>query len=244
MTNMLDGFEILSPVNLKETCPICGKGSHPDKTTTDKKEGKGCLKSIPANLDCEALDNDRDDLPNFTTAAHHLIPVNQCLKQFPRLSQMCKTAGYDVNNKKNGISLPTCAQKDLNNYEANDGKLKKYGKLSDDEKENVAFHIMTGLDLQWHVGHHNWKSKKIDLDTDGYPHVENYDKLVKTELRDIELKFSKEGGSICDPQDDKESGKKIIEDMNELSIDIGKQVERWNKFFVSALAEDFSSEYK
>ena len=38
-------------------------------------------------------------MPPYTTAAHHLIPVNQCLKQVPALCQICKTAAYDVNEQ-------------------------------------------------------------------------------------------------------------------------------------------------
>lgn len=242
MTNVLDGMAILPPVNITEKCPICGKAPHPDKTTTDKKEEKGCLKSVPANLGCKALNNNRDDLPNFTTAAHHLIPANQCLKRFPRLSQMAATVGYDVNNKENGIALPTCAQGDLNRYESSSGKLKKYGRLSQDDKKNVAFYIMKGVNGQWHVGHHNWKIK-VDNDTDNQPHHPNYDKLVKEELKDLELELCEEGESICEPEEG-ESGEDVIKALNGLSQEINENVESWKLFFVSRLAYEYGKECK
>ena len=108
--------ELMEPVMLglvevgPDKCPICEKAPHPQRTTKDKKEKKGCLKSIPANLGCAALPS-IPDVPNYATAAHHLIPANQCLKAFKRLSQMCEVVGYDVNNSANGLSLPTCGHR-------------------------------------------------------------------------------------------------------------------------------------
>lgn len=79
------------PTVSSDKCPICGKAPHPDRTTTDKKQKKGCLKSIPKNLGCLQIPI-IPGLPNYATAAHHLIPANQCLKEFGRLSQMIPTA--------------------------------------------------------------------------------------------------------------------------------------------------------
>ena len=234
MPNILDGLAVLLPI--KQKCQICGKAPHPDRTTTEKKEDKGCLKSIPKNLGCSAIAVN-PALPNYATAAHHLIPANQCLKKFRRLSKMCKTVGYDVNNKENGIALPTCGQQSMNSY--TDKKL-KYGKLSDEDKQNVAFIIMEGLNKQWHVGHHNWK---IDLKTDSERHPENYDKLVKTKLRDIEKDIAANGNSICNPKSG-ESGKKVITKLNNLSKRIRKKVESWDKYFVSAKAYEYAKKYE
>ena len=236
MTNILDGMAILPPIKMKEKCPICGKSPH--DTTTAKKEDKGCLKSIPKNLGCTAIPLN-PELPNYATAAHHLIPAIQCLSKFPRLSQMCKAVGYDVNNKQNGIALPTCGQQQLNKYTE---KKVKYSKLSDQDKQNVAFQIMEGLNLQWHVGHHNWVYK-VDEDTDKYPHPENYDKLVKIKLRDIELEISKKGESICEPPKG-EKGEKVISRMNSLSGKIRGYVVSWDDFFVSAMSCKFAETYR
>ena len=206
------------PPSPPDKCPICGKAPHPDRTTSDKKEKKGCLKSKPKNLGCSQLPA-VSEIPSYATAAHHLIPANQCLKKFLRLSQMCKTIGYDVNNSNNGLSLPTCGQGSLNAYENSGGAKVKYGKLDDTDKKNAAFQIMDAHNLQWHVGHHNWS---MDFDTDSIPHVENYDKLVKTKLRDLESDIEKSGTEICEPEDNSESGSAIIAELNALSQEIKK----------------------
>jgi len=239
MPNMLDGMTILSPVNMRDTCPICGKAPHPDRTTTDKKENKGCLQSKPKNLGCTQIAQ-ISALPNYATAAHHLIPAMQCLNKFPRLKQMCKTVGYDVNNSKNGLSLPTCGQKSLNAYRSSDGSLSRYGKLNDEDKEDVAFQIMDGLNMQWHVGHHNWA---FDFETDNIAHTENYDKLVKQDLRQLEVGIKKKGVSICEPESG-ESGKKVIDQLNSLSEKIKGKVNGWTLYYVSAKAFKFSTIYR
>src|SRR5689334_8899351 len=193
MPHQLDGLDVeLVPV-ATDLCPICEKAKH--DTTQDKKDGKGDLESKPANLGCTAL-VPRPDLPNYTTAAHHLIPAMQCLAKFPRLSQMCDAVGYDVNNKQNGMSLPTVGQQEENVYTGG----KKYGKLPLEEKIKVSFVIMEMLNLQWHVGHHDWVPLK--LNTDNEPHPPNYDKLVKVRLRKMEKDIKNKGAQICDPEKD------------------------------------------
>lgn len=228
MPNILDGVGVILDKVAASKCPICEKAKH--DTTQDKKQNKGCLDSRPQDLGCAPLPPD-PTLPNYTTAAHHLIPANQCLKPFGRLSQMCKAVGYDVNNPVNGLSLPTVGQKSKNVYMG-----KKYSKLSDADRENTSFQVMDGLDLQWHVGHHNW-------DTSGLNHVENYDKLVKLKLRDLEKKIKKNGGSICSPSKT-EKGKEVITEMNSLSTTIKGKVLAWKTYFVSRFAYDFADIYK
>lgn len=223
-----------------EQCPICGKAPHPERTTSDKKNDKGCLTSKPQNLGCSQLPM-IPGVPNYATAAHHLIPANQCLKQFIRLSQMCKTVGYDVNNTNNGIALPTCGQGSLNAYDHPGGTQEKYGKLDDADKKNAAFLIMEALNLQWHVGHHDWN---MDFETDAIPHVENYDKLVKTKLRDLESDIEKSGKEICEPEDDSESGSAIIGELNALSQEIKGFVVAWKTYYVSAMSCKFAAKYR
>jgi hypothetical protein len=228
------------PIVGKDKCPICEKAPHPDRTTQDKKDGKGCLKSIPANLGCSVIPPD-PALPNYATAAHHLIPANQCLKAFARLSQMCDTVGYDVNNGQNGHPLPTCGQKSLNAYKASSGKIMKYGQLDDNDKNNVAYLIMEGTNKQWHVGHHDWS---MDYATDNDPHDSNYDKLVKAKLRALEKEFQQDGEAICEPEDEKESGADIISDLNSLSQEIKGQIVAWSVYYVSGRAYTFAQKYR
>jgi hypothetical protein len=240
MTNLLDGMGIGLLEVGPDKCPICDKAPHPDRTTKDKKEKKGCLKSIPANLGCAPLPP-MPTLPNYATAAHHLIPANQCLKPFKRLSQMCETVGYDVNNGANGLSLPTCGQQALNRYRQQGGGDAKYGDLDSEDKANAAFAIMSGLNLQWHVGHHDWA---MDFETDNVAHVENYDKLVKKKLEQLEKDIRQQGGTICDPEDNSESGSAVIGELNALSQEIKGHVQGWNAYFVSAMSCRFASKYR
>ena len=237
MPHMLDGVGMVLDKVSKDKCPICEKKKH--DTTKAKKDGEGELKSIPKNLGCTAI-KQRPSLPNYTTAAHHLIPANQCLKAFSRLSQMCKAVGYDVNNSKNGMSLPTVGQGKANVYT---DRRQKYGKLSDEDKREVSFLIMERLDKQWHVGHHKWSTGELNLNTDGIAHVENYDKLVKIKLRDLEQDIKDTGEDICDPKK-KERGTEIIDSMNALSAEIGGKVTAWNNYFVSALSCKFAAKYR
>jgi HNH/ENDO VII superfamily nuclease len=231
MPHVLDGMGVVLPPVSKNLCPICEKPKH--KTTKDKKDGKGELKSIPANLGCSPIAQ-VPNIPNYTTAAHHLIPANQCLKPFRRLSQMCDAVGYDVNNGQNGLSLPTVGQAAQNVY---DGK--KYGKLKPEAKMKVAFVVMEILNLQWHVGHHNWQP--LNVNTDTFPHPPNYDKLVKLKLRDMEQDFKNRGKDICDPKKD-EPGKDVIGELNAESQRIKGKVVSWKRYFVSAMAQQFAKD--
>jgi A nuclease family of the HNH/ENDO VII superfamily with conserved AHH len=236
MPNTLDGMTILAPAS-RNKCPICEKAPH--DTTKDKKEDLGELKSIPANLGCTPL----VPLPslvaaklNYTTAAHHLIPARQCLAKFPRLSQMCKAVGYNVNNPQNGMSLPTVGQKEKNVYGG-----RKYGRLPPSDKMAVAYVIMDATDMQWHVGHHNWVL--LNLDTDDIKHPPNYDKLVKLKLRNIEKNIKKQGKAICDP-DKKEPGKEVITKLNKESQTIKGRIASWKRYYVSALSYEFGKQYR
>lgn len=240
MTEVAEPVAVDVPVVGKDKCPICEKAPHPDRTTKDKKEGKGCLASIPANLGCAQLPTVAT-LPNYATAAHHLIPANQCLKPFKRLSQMCDTVGYDVNNGGNGMSLPTCGQKALNSYQASSGKSTKYGELNDADKDNAAFQIMAGLNLQWHVGHHDWA---MDLTTDDAVHPPNYDQLVKRELRQLEKDARQAGDSICEEGEETESGSALISELNALSAKIKGQVTAWKLYYVSTRSYKFADKYR
>lgn len=230
---MLDGANVALPTVGKDLCPICEEAKH--ETTSDKKKGKGELKSIPADLGCAPI-TQKPGVPNYTTAAHHLIPANQCLKAFKRLSQMCDAVGYNVNNAQNGMSLPTIGQKEQNVYGG-----KKYGRLPPEEKLLVAYVVMEETQLQWHVGHHNWKP--LNVDTDRFPHVPNYDKLVKRKLRELERNFKEKGDKICKPPKG-EPGSQVISKLNSESQAIKGKIAGWDTYFVSALAQQFSVDSK
>lgn len=154
---------------------------------------------------------------------------------------MCETVGYDVNNSNNGLSLPTCGQKDLNSYSTSTGTTTNYGNLDETDKINAAFQIMAGLSMQFHVGHHNWS---MDFETDPDDHDQNYDDLVKTKLRALERDAEREGESICEPEDDSESGRALIAELNALSQEIKIGVIAWKVYFVSAMSYRYAEKYK
>lgn len=173
--------------------------------------------------------------------AHHLIPAIQCLRKLPRLSAMCKTVGYDVNNPANGLSLPTCGQQALNSYASRQGGMAQYSELSPEDKTNAAFALMQGLNRQWHVGHHDWS---MDFDTDNIAHLDNYDKLVELQLQGLQTNVLRDGESICEPDDGTESGSALIEELNAISQDIASKVLAWQLYFVSAMSMRFASKYR
>lgn len=218
----------------KNVCPICEKAPH--DTKTKQKQKTGCLDSIPANLGCSPLVQ-QPDLPHYTTAAHHLIPVNQCLKPMARLSQMCRATGYDANNKQNGMSLPTVGQGKANRYGPPGSRGVKYGKLAPDDKMLVAFEIMDGTGLQWHVGHHGWQP--LQCDTDTLAHGKNYEGLVKIKLQELEKRFKSNGKKLC-ASDEDDRDQSINGDMNSLSQKIKGRIEGWKQFFVSKLSLEFA----
>lgn len=100
---------------------------------------------------------------------------------------------------------------------------------------------MDGLNKQWHVGHHAWS---MDFETDSEPHLENYDKLVKTKLRDLEKDIKQKGEQICEPPDESESGSAVISELNSLSIEIKGQVSAWITYYVSTMSCRFALKYR
>ncbi|MCG8313631.1 MAG: AHH domain-containing protein, partial [Pseudomonadales bacterium] len=167
--------------------------------------------------------------------------------------QMADEVGYDVNNKKNGLSLPTVGQLNENSYYLEGVK---YGDLVQSDKKEVAFEVMGHVDslppkskygAQWHVGHHDWtfdKAKQLALDTDDIPHNDtNYEKKVNAQLRKLEKNLV-EDKSVCEPDDNGERGREVIDKLNNLSKRIRTGVRGWNKYYVSAMSYVYNQELK
>ena len=170
-----------------DKCPFCQK--KPKNHATDKpKQVNDKVTSVPADLKCEVKKRTDGDLP-YTTAAHHLISAMQCYAQIRRLVRMGNMVGYDINNPKNGIGLPT-THWTLKYSEG--GKKMKYGDLEEPEgKRKIAYALMKELGAQWHVGHHafdisvskkdfdTWKDSGSDEnDNADVPHETSYDVLI------------------------------------------------------------------
>lgn len=246
-----------------EMCPFCQE--KPIGHATDKpKEVNDKVTSIPGDLGCDNTSSwhegqktkrEGGDLP-YTLAKHHLISAMQCYAKIRRLVRMGNMVGYDINNKNNGIGLPT-THWSLTYPES--GKRKKYGDLDEpDGKKKVAFALMKELGAQWHVGHHAFAVvvPKIDVDSwqDGgsdengkqdYPHETSYDVLIIGRLMQLVKSFQKK---LCEKPERDEQFKK---DMDEISAEIKGYLEKFNgkggakpadssPFFVSIRAYEFS----
>ena len=83
---------------------------------------------------------------------------------------------------------------------------------------------MQALDLQWHVGHHDWA---LDLETDNEPHPSNYDKLVKAKLRDLEKDFRDDGERDLRARGRQGEWSRRDLDLNALSGEIRGNVKAW-----------------
>lgn len=220
--------------------------------------------SIPSDLECDTSswrDNKAEkkrttgNLP-YTLAQHHLISAMQCYAKIRRLVRMGNLTGYDINNKENGIGLPTTHWR--LEYPEN-GEKKQYGELDDPKgKERVAFALMRELGAQWHVGHHafnavvpktnvdSWKEEGADeQNEDDYPHETSYDVLIIARLFNLVKSYPL---NFCEePKRDEQ----FKENMNSISRQIRTHLEKFNgkggskpadssPFFVSMKAYEYS----
>ncbi len=237
-----------------EQCPFCHEKpiGHATKRPEDAHDK---VTSVPSDLKCEIKKRTEGDLP-YTTAQHHLISAMQCYARIRRLVRMGNMVGYDINNPKNGIGLPTThwTLKYLQR-----GKKVKYGDLDEPSgKQQVAFALMKELGAQWHVGHHafdivvpridvdSWKENGPDeKNADDYPHETSYDVLIIGMLFDL-LKGTP--GTMCE---DPEKNDKFKANMDQISNKIRDKLNKFNgkngatpadssPFFVSMRAYEFS----
>ena len=196
MTEVLDGMAVLPPVNIEESCPICGKTAHdfPEKKPVDIDT----IKSKPRSLGCGHL-NPREQRGKYGRARHHMIPVHQCYTKVVRLAQMAESVGYNINGKQNGIPLPTV----WNKYEA-DGQKKNFGELNDDQKNEIRNSAMRMTGGQWHVGHHHYdlpekEDATEDMEDEGELDHVPYDMEVIKQLTRLAKKIL--NADLCEAED-------------------------------------------
>lgn len=242
-----------------EKCPFCHVKELGHATNKKPEIVNDKVTSIPANLNCNTSSwhsgkntkRKNGNLP-YTMAQHHLISAMQCYAQVRRIVRMGNLVGYDINNPINGIGLPT-THYTLKYRE--DGKETKYGDLSDQGKQGVAFSLMEELGAQWHVGHHAFAVTvpKTDVDTwqnegsdeknqEDYPHETEYDVLI------IEALFNLSKGFEITFCEDPKRDNKFKEAMNNISKNIKRHLEAFkttdptasSPFFVSRMAYDYS----
>jgi hypothetical protein len=237
----------------KDKCPICEKAKH-ETTKKAKPDENPDYKSKPKELSCVAIPQ-ASGAPNYATAAHHLICVNECFLPYHRLSQMAWAVGYNVNAPRNGLSLPTVGQRARNSYATPKGP-EKFGDIKDETtKLEISEKVMAEVDknvaelekthptgqfgAQWHVGPHNWSDEEVATNTDDQKHGENYESEVNKRLKEIEDQIVAVKEKVCEPDENGERGKRVADALNSLSDDIKKGIKKWNRFFVSRPASIF-----
>jgi len=246
----------------KDKCPFCYEKPVGHATEKKPKEVNAKVTSIPDDLGCNNTSSwgkapggtKRTHGPHpYTLAQHHLISAMQCYAPIRRLVRMGNIAGYDINNKNNGIGLPT-THWTLQYPEGG----QKYGDLSEPGKRKVAFALMEELGAQWHVGHHGFKIKVSKRDLEAWPdlggdeatdedasHETQYDILI---IRLLLALIPTELVNLCkDPKKDD----KFKQSMDEISAEIKSHLEKFNgknsakpadssPFFVSMKAYEYS----
>lgn len=108
----------------------------------------------------------------YTVAHHHIIPVNQCFKEFPEIVKLANYYRYNINKAENGICLPTM----------NLG----YDKQPFEQRKEIAFNAMEKLRRQWHKGGHEYSYKISGSVSELLPRpLKHYKSAVNDELRNL-----------------------------------------------------------
>ena len=118
----------------------------------------------------------------YSTAHHHLIPVNQCFRAHPKIVKLANYYGYDINSALNGVCLPMMTE--------------GYQRQSAADKRRIAFKAMEALALQWHVGPHQYSLPKAVAEQfrkTGKRGIRNYKDTVDDMLIQFESTLRKTG---------------------------------------------------
>ncbi|HIJ88255.1 MAG TPA: hypothetical protein HPP97_11345 [Desulfuromonadales bacterium] len=266
MSNIGECISIEIPSDDKSKCPFCQQKKLGHNNSGDPKKANYEVETIPDNLHCKNVNSwksgnsegrgNTHELP-YTIAQHHLISAMQCYVKVRRLVRMGNMVGYDINNTKNGIGLPT-THPSLT-YPIN-GVREKYGDLDKPKSEltnrrKVSFALMEELGAQWHVGHHgfkvvlskkdveNWQNGGADeKNKEDYPHETGYDKIIIGRLVAMCLGPLR---NLCEKED---TSSNLKEQMDALSGEIkgkleefkGKNPHQSSPFFVSMRAYEYS----
>lgn len=186
--------------------------------------------------DCGMIASTLFGKETYSIAHHHIIPVNQCFKQYPELVKMANYYNYDINNAWNGICLPTM----------NRG----YDKQPLSIRLEIAFMAMKKLGKQWHKGGHAYAGKvneieKIGREVDdlfkGDTPLKDYKSSVDEYLEVFRNKLVEEGKCWCEDYEHK--SKKFCDTMNHICKIIAQKLRKFETnpkeakgFFVSKIA--------
>lgn len=148
----------------------------------------------------------------YSIAHHHIIPVNQCFKQFPEIVKLANYYEYSINKAENGISLPTM----------NLG----YDKQPFDLRKKIAFNAMDRLGKQWHKGGHSY-SCKISANLDSMLHrpFKHYKNAVDEELTLLRNKLYNDMG--CRAQNYEKQAEEFTKMLDRICERIAKKLRRF-----------------
>lgn len=172
----------------------------------------------------------------YSIAHHHIIPANQCFKQYPEIVKLANYYEYDINNALNGICLPTM----------NVG----YDKQPLEQRLEIAFLAMQKLGKQWHKGPHGYLklvdeieciNKEVDdLFLDSRP-FKDYKTSVNEYLEQFRIKLTNE--CRCREANYAEQAEQFCNTMNHICGKIAKKLRMFetdpkksHSFFVSKIA--------
>jgi hypothetical protein len=196
-----------------DKCPFCGKplkGEPHTKDEVEKDTDPDKIKSEPRKLNCKDL-SPKQIKGKYGRARHHIIPAIQCFKMVVRVARMALQVDYEINNKKNGIPLPTV----WNPYKIN-GSSYKFGDLSEPQKNQICNTVMYELGAQWHVGNHAYsidESETEDMNDEGEIDHQPYDvEVIKCLIR---LGLEIEEAKFCENKKDKNAIKELLDELSD-----------------------------
>ena len=222
--------------DMAESCPYL-KTSCELAETDESKNASILQKNMGLDSDCGKIESCYWNGFQCSVQYHHIIPVNQCFKEFPSLVRLANFYGYDINNKKNGICLP--------------GMSRGYNGSSEREKLEIAFYVMDRLKMQWHKGSHSYSDpfeemKGISQKADRiFKNEMDHFKTYKTSVNEILQKYQNTlfNRKICRAKNYELQKKKFCEDMDhickkiELKIrDFERDPKKCTGFYVSKKA--------
>lgn len=148
----------------------------------------------------------------YSIAHHHIIPANQCFKQFPEIVKLANFYNYDINKAENGICLPTM----------NEG----YDKQPIELRKNIAFTAMRKLGKEWHKGGHKYSCKiSVDLDSVLPRPFVHYKDAVDKELTTFSILLNDD--IKCRAENYEEQAAKFIKSMDHICERIVKKLRRF-----------------
>ena len=192
MTQVLEPMQVPAPPAAHDSsCPFCAKPEQA-KTPDSKIGADNDAKELEDQLAAAGKPRsevgfDHEDYGVYSAEPHHLVSGNEALKSHPiekwlstkaSGSQVTADTGFNVNDARNGIWLPSipdanriCHWKTIEVKVGRKTKKRRvpapgeeqkktWSALGEQEKDLIAFSIMLTRQLQFHKGNHRNKGAK------------------------------------------------------------------------------------